>query len=481
MPTSFFFYDLETSGLEPRTDRVMQFAGQRTDLNMNPIGKPVNLLIKITPEVLPSPEAVLITGITPQMTLQDGMTEAEFLKYFYAEVFRSDTIFLGYNSVSFDDEFMRFMHYRNFYDAYAWQWRDNCSRWDMLNLVRMSRALRPDGIVWPKDDSNRPSNKLELLTEANNLAHDNAHDALNDVFATIALAKLIHEKQTGLFNYLLNIRGKSNVESLVTKAQPFVYTSSGFPTETFHTSVVVLLAPHKYKGSVLVYDLRYDPTPYLAMSVPEILNYLKRNDSSEARLPVKSLRYNSCPAIAPLGVINDDLTQDRLNLSLATVKKHWNILQPRKQKFEGKLQKAYQMLESQSDNQTPVIDDNLAVDSQLYDGLIADSDKPLMALVQSTPIESLVSLNLDFHDERLNKLLPLYIARNFPFSLDSDQRANWDKIVQKHLLDGGKNSRLAIYLANLQVLATANASDEKLFLLEELRLYAESLVPDVVS
>ena len=109
MAASFFFYDLETSGFNPRSARIMQFAGQRTDMDLKPIGEPVNCLIKLTPDVLPGPDAILVTGITPQKTLADGMTEAEFLRIFYEDVVKPDTIFTGFNNVRFDDEFMRFL------------------------------------------------------------------------------------------------------------------------------------------------------------------------------------------------------------------------------------------------------------------------------------------------------------------------------------------------------------------------------------
>ena len=203
----------------------MQFAGQRTNVEMEPIGDPVNILIKLTPDVLPDPEAVLLTGITPQSTQADGMTEAEFLKYFYDEIVTPDTCFLGYNTVRFDDEFMRFLHYRNFYDPYEWQWTNNCSRWDILDVVRMTRALRPEGIEWPMNDDGKPTNRLELLTKANNLDHYAAHDALSDVYATIAIAKLIRDKQQKLFEFLFDYRGKKKIQELVGADKPFVYSS----------------------------------------------------------------------------------------------------------------------------------------------------------------------------------------------------------------------------------------------------------------
>ena len=200
MESTFFFYDLETSGLDAREDRIMQFAGQRTDLELNPIGEPVNLLVTLPEDTLPSPEALMVTKITPLQTKLDGLTEKEFCDYVMTEVFTPNTIVTGYNSIHFDDEFMRFTFWRNFYDSYEWQWKDGRSRWDLLDVVRMTRALRPEGINWPFEDRKDletgevisvETNRLEHLSKANNIEHDHAHDALSEVFALIGVTKLI--------------------------------------------------------------------------------------------------------------------------------------------------------------------------------------------------------------------------------------------------------------------------------------------------
>ena len=211
---SFFFYDLETSGLNPRTDRIMQFAGQRTDMDLNPIGEPVNVLVKMTDDALPSPGAIMVTKITPQQTLADGITEAEFSKYVTEEIFTPETVAVGYNTVRFDDEFMRAVFWRNFYDPYEFEWKDGRSRWDMLDVVRLTRALRPEGINWPFTEDGKPTNRLELMTKLNGLSHEHAHDALSDVYATIAVAGLIREKQPELFKFLFSIRNKNDVKKI---------------------------------------------------------------------------------------------------------------------------------------------------------------------------------------------------------------------------------------------------------------------------
>ena len=268
---SFFFYDLETTGFSARSERIMQFAGQRTDMNLQPIGKPLNYFIKLTPDVLPGPDAVLVTGITPQQTLAEGITEAEFLKIFYEEAVQSDTIFVGFNTVRFDDEFMRFLMYRNFYDAYEWEWKDGRSRWDLLDMVRMMRALRPEGIEWPFAPDGKPANRLEMLAQVNKLDHSKAHDALSDVEVTIALAKLVKEKQPDLFEYLLNVRDKKKAEALVMKGEPFVYTTGRYPSQYLHTSAAVFFAKHPQSGQVLVYDLRFNPEEFINMTVDELV------------------------------------------------------------------------------------------------------------------------------------------------------------------------------------------------------------------
>ncbi len=304
MKQTLFFYDLETSGFSPRSARIMQFAGQRTDLNLKAIGDPHNVLIKLTDEVLPDPDAILVTGISPQQTRADGLTEAEFLKLFQAEIATPGTIFVGYNSVRFDDEFMRFLQYRNFYDAYEWQYKDGRGRWDLLDVTRMMRALRPKGLKWPVDTSGKASNRLELLTNINNLEHSNAHDAMGDVLATIDLARLIRQHQPKFFNYLLELRDKQSVARVVNSGQPFVYTSGKYPSEFEKTTVVSVLAPHpNRKDAVLVYDLRHDPAPFLKLSTSQLVEAWRWQANPEAlRLPVKTLQFNRCPAVAPLTV-----------------------------------------------------------------------------------------------------------------------------------------------------------------------------------
>ena len=477
MAASFFFYDLETSGLSAGESRVMQFAGQRTDENLEPVGEPVNVFIKLASDVLPSPEAVLLTGITPQQTLTDGLTEAEFLKYFYDEVVQPNTTFLGFNSVRFDDEFMRYLHYRNFYDPYEWHWRDGCSRWDILDLVRMTRALRPAGIEWPFSEDGKPTNRLEMLTKLNGLKHAHAHDALSDVYATIDVTKLIRDRQPDLYRYLFESRGKQKSSELVLGGKPFVYTSGRYPSDTLSTSAAVLLADHPEEASGIVFDLRFDPLDYAALTVDEIVKVWRYDPHAKpTRKPVKTLKYNRCPAIAPLGVMNKPDVEARLQLDMATVAQHYAALKSVHVELAGKVLAAQKVLDTE--RKAAYKDRTQPVNLRLYDGFMAAGDKSLMASIRQAKPAELDGYLGKLRDERLIELLPLYKARNYPRALTSDERAVWDAHCAAAIFDGGSNSPLAQYFGNLKELGkTSGVTDNQRYLLEELQLYGESIMP----
>lgn len=476
--SSFFFYDLETSGVNPREARIMQFAGQRTDLNLQPIGEPHNYLIALTEDVVPEPDAILITGITPQKSIAEGLSEAQFLQIFHAEIATPDTIFVGFNSVRFDDEFMRFLHYRNFYDPYEWQWKDGRSRWDLLDVIRMTRALRPDGIKWPFASNGKPTNRLEFLTAVNKLDHSHAHDALNDVQATLAVARLIQQKQPKLFDFLLTLRDKKAIADIVLSGQPFVYTSGKYPSEFEKTTVVATISEHPNRaGAALVYDLRHDPTPFLDLSAQKLVDCWRWNkDRTELELPVKTLQFNRCPAVAPLAVLDID-SQQRLSLDKPTLQKHLEKLRSHK-KFVPTLFEALKMMDELQ--QARLLEDEAEVDTKLYESFFNDQDKTKMSLVRAAEGDDLKNLEVTFHDQRLQLLLPLYKARNFPASLTPSEREIWQQFRDRKLYGGKENSRLAHFFKRLSELELQGGlTKEQTYLLEELNLYGQSLMPSL--
>lgn len=474
MAFSFYFYDLETSGFNPRSARIMQFAGQRADANLKAVGKSHNCLITLTEDVVPDPDAILITGITPQQTRAEGMTEAEFLKFFHEEVATPDTVFVGFNNVRFDDEFMRYLHYRNFYDPYEWQWQDGRGRWDLLDVVRMTRALRPDSIVWPFDSTGKPSNRLELLTSVNKLDHSKAHDALSDVNASLAVARLIRNKQPKLFDFLLGMRDKKRVSQLVYAGQPFLYASGKYDSQWEKTTAVAVLAGHPERQGVFVYDLRYDPEKFISLTPAELAKaWLRRRDEPGPRLPVKTLLFNRCPAIAPLTVL-DKASSERLALNPDAINQQFKKLQA--SNLAPAVMAAWELLDKKQ--QAKFLVDELDVDAQLYEGFFSEADRTKMSIVRAAEVDELANLSVSFKDQRLEALLPLYKARNFPQALTNDERGIWDRFKERKLLGGKEASRLARYFERISELnARTDLNDQQRYLLEELALYGESVMP----
>lgn len=446
MAKTFFFYDLETSGLNQRADRIMQFAGQRTDMDLNPLGEPVNILVKMTEDALPSPQAIMVTKITPQQTLADGIKEAEFCRVITEEIFVPNTIAVGYNTVRFDDEFMRAILWRNFYDPYEWEWKDGRSRWDMLDVVRLTRALRPEGINWPVTEDGRATNRLELLTKLNGLEHAHAHDALSDVYATIAVARLIKEKQPRLFEYLLKMRDKREVMRLINleTPRPVVYASGRYASEHNKTTVVFPIAPGR-NGNVLVYDLRYN------------LEELMGDDESKWYPVVKELCYNKCPAVAPLAVLDEADGWGKIQLSKEQVENNLQVL-VRHPEFAEQMRTKNEALR----DFPPAIEPEQA----LYDGFLDETDRVKVAAVRNAEPMKLADFHPDFHDPRLSELLLHYKGRNYPETLDENEMLKWKEYRRRRI-----ERQAPKFMSELQ----SNYQRDE-YVAEELRLYFENIV-----
>ncbi|MEM6997480.1 MAG: exodeoxyribonuclease I [Patescibacteria group bacterium] len=472
---TFYFYDLETSGVSPAISRVMQFAGQRTDQDLNPIGEPDNVLVRLDEDIIPDPFAVLTHRITPQMTKADGITEREFIAWFHSEVATEKTVMVGYNNIRFDDEFMRFTSYRNFHDPYEWHWKDGRGRWDLLDVMRMTRALRPDGIEWPFTSEGKPTVALEKMTAVNNIEHTEAHRADSDVYATIEMARLLKKTQPKLFEYLHSMREKNAVLRLVEQGEPFVYTSGRYVSEHEKTTVVTSIGYHpEIKGSLLVYDLRQDPEDFSDLSAEKLSEriFVPRGSDLQ-RLPVKTLAANKCPAVAPLSVL-DDRSQERLAIDMGVIEA--NLKKLKNSDLTDRIREAFSIRFTAQ--QPPMLTDIQAVDGLLYSGgFMTDRDKSLMAKVRSS--DDLLETTYDFADSRLDPLLELYTYRNYHTELTSAQIDAWESYRKTKFTSGGDNSELAAFSAQFQKASELAASDkEKQYLLEELKLYVESIMPE---
>lgn len=427
---TFYWHDYETWGAQPAVDRPAQFAGLRTDWDFNPIGEPLVIYAQPADDFLPQPEACLITGITPQIASERGAPEADFFRFIHEELARPGTCALGYNSLRFDDEVTRYGLYRNFFDPYAREWKNGNSRWDMIDVVRLTRALRPEGINWPEKEPGVTSFRLEDLTAANDIEHSGAHDALADVRATIALARLLRERQGRLYEFALNNRDKHKLAAQlnVRAGNPVLHVSARYPARLGCIAAVVPLAMHpSNRNGVIVYDLRTDPTPLLQMSAEQIRArlYTASADLPEGveRIPLKVVHVNRSPVIVPMGTITD-AAREQWQMDAASEQHHLAVLRG----APGLAAKLAEVFDA-SDRFPPQTDP----DRDLYGGFLSDEDRRRCDIVRRSAPEELARLSLGFDASKLQELLFRYRARNWPHTLDREERVRWEEFRLERL------------------------------------------------
>jgi len=465
---TFLFHDYETFGKSPSLDRPAQFAAIRTDAEFNIIGEPEVFFCKPADDYLPQPEAVMITGITPQHGLAQGMNEADFAKRIHGLFSVPKTCVVGYNNVRFDDEVTRNIFYRNFYDPYAWSWQHDNSRWDLLDVMRACYALRPDGIVWPENDDGLPSFRLEHLTKANGIEHANAHDAMADVYATIAMAQLVRTRQPKLFDYLYSFRHKQKLITLIDVPQmkPLVHVSGMFGALRGNTSWIAPLAWHpENRNAVIMVDLAGDVSPLLELDADALRErlYTPKAQLTDAAVPVKLVHLNKCPVLAQANTLRPE-DAERLGIDRQHCLNNLKLLRDNPQVRE-------KVVAIYAEAEPFVPSDN--VDAQLYNGFFSDADRAAMKIVLQTDPQNLPALDISFVDPRIEKLLFNYRARNYPGTLDEAEQQRW----LNHRREVFSADYLQRWAQELEMLYNQYEGDkEKTALIKALYQYAQEIV-----
>lgn len=474
---TFFWHDYETFGRVPRRDRPAQFAGLRTDAELNEIGAPLMVYCQPAPDFLPDPEACLLTGILPQTCLEQGVPEHAFAAQIEAALAEPGTVGVGYNSIRFDDEVTRHLFWRNLIDPYAREWQNECGRWDLLDVVRCAYALRPEGIQWPKHEDGRPSFKLEHLTAANGLAHEAAHDALSDVRATIALAKLLKTAQPKLFEFCLKLRKKDAVWAEIGVGRPFLHISGMYGPERGCLALVWPLAPHpSNKNELIVWDLASDPTELLTLNASEIRArlFVKQDDLPEGqtRLPIKTIHINKSPVlIGNLKTLSPAMAE-RWGMDVAQGLKHAQLLVEKGRLLDGLWGDVYKR------EAAPAAPD---VDEDLYGGFVGPEDRRalqrLLAMSPEQMTQRAAEGKLSFNDARLDELVFRYRARNWPESLSAAEQERWQAHCAKRLHEGeGGLPTVTAFFDQLDQL-NETADERGQDLLAALYDYAEQIAP----
>ncbi|GAD89810.1 MULTISPECIES: exodeoxyribonuclease I [Vibrio] len=465
--STFFFFDYETWGVNPAKDRPCQFAGVRTDADLNVIGEPLVIYCRPPADYLPNPEAALVTGITPQKAMQEGLSEPEFITAIHNEMSRPNTCTLGYNSVRFDDEVTRYTCYRNFIEPYEWSYKNGNSRWDLLDVMRACHALRPEGINWPENDDGNTSFRLEHLSVANGIEHSNAHDAMADVYATIELAKKVKQFQPKLFDFFFKHRGKQKLNALVdiVTMNPLVHVSGMLSNEHLKATLIAPIGWTPTKALIAI-DLTQDISPLIELSADQIKQrlYTRRSELAEGELPipVKLVHLNKCPILAPLGVLTAEAEQrTQLNREQCIQTQHRLLQHP---EIREKLDAVF--------SQNREYAANNKVDEQLYDGFFSPADKAQMRIIREAEPEVLGALDIQVSDPRIMPLLFNYRARNFFHTLTDQEQKQWLRQCRDMF-----ENELPNYMLNLENLGSQYQDDEqKMKILKAVYHYVQKLV-----
>jgi exodeoxyribonuclease-1 len=474
MSFSFFWHDYETFGRVPRRDAPAQFAGLRTDADLNLVGEPVMVHCQPPTDRLPDPESCLLTGILPQDCLRLGLPEQAFAAAIERELARPGTVGVGYNSIRFDDEVTRHLFWRNLIDPYAREWRNDCGRWDLLDLVRCAWALRPDGMEWPLNGEGRPSFRLEHLTAANGVAHEAAHDALSDVRATLAMARLLKARQQRLWDYGLTLRHKATVQAVLAAGRPVLHVSGRYPVDRGCMAIVWPFASHPLnRNEVIVWDLAHDPAELMTLDAAAIRArlFVRREELPEGaeRLPIKTIHLNRSPIVIRNLDTLDDARAERFGIDKAQAWRHAETAARIGGEMAGVWAEVYRR-----EGPTAPVD----VDEDLYGGFLDDADRGRLERLRALTPTDLARQRPVFKDGRLEELLFRYRARNFPDTLDAEERARWEQHRRERLHEGRDGGpTLAAFLDRIDELGeTADERGQEL--LGALADWASEIAPD---
>lgn len=472
---SFFWHDYETFGRVPRRDRPAQFAGVRTDADLNEIDAPVMLYCQPPLDALPDPEACLLTGITPQHCAEQGVAEHAFAAAIEAQLARPGTVGVGYNSIRFDDEVTRFLFWRNLIDPYAREWQNGCGRWDLLDVVRAARALRPEGIEWPTHDDGKPSFKLEHLSAANGLAHDAAHDALSDVRATIAVARLVKQHQPRLWDFCLKLRRKDAVFAEIGGQRPFLHVSGMYAAERGCVAVVWPLAPHPTnKNELIVWDLGADPEELMALDAATMRErmFTRSEDLPEGvtRLPIKTIHLNKSPVVVGNLKALSPAMAERWGVDLAQAAGRAEAAAKASAALAGVWSEVFER---------PKPTQPVDVDEDLYGGFVGNADRGRLQRLRELLPEQLAVKRTGFDDARLEEIVFRYRARNFPETLAADERERWEQHRAARLHGGeGGHTTVEAFFEHIDALSES-ADDAGQEILSALYDWAEQIAPEI--
>ncbi len=413
MQNSYLFYDIETSGLNKCFDQALQFAAIRTDLELNELERH-EILIKLNPDTVPSPQAILVHQLTFEQ-LKTGMCEYEAMLEIHRLFNTPGTITVGYNTLGFDDELLRFSFYRNLLTPYTHQYANNCGRMDLYPITVMYYLFQPDGITWPKI-AEKITLKLEHLNSHNELVSGKAHDAMTDVTAALALARLLRKTRKmwdylcGYFNKKIALERLANLTFVFSGYRQALLFDGSFGGEKFYQCPVLDLGMHNHYTNQSLW-LQLD-SPHLAETTL---------DSIAKTTFVYRKRFAEQPLLLPLSKRFDKyLSDNRRKLIASNV--DWLQRNPQILGEIIRYHKEYKYPE--------VL--NLDVDAALYqNGFLKDTELQLCNRFHLASLSEKVELIKHFTNPNLRIQAIRILGRNYPEALSANYRQEFVNYLNK--------------------------------------------------
>lgn len=496
---SFYFHDYETFGTDPQTSQCTQFAGIRTDENLNIIdGSELNIFCYPREDQLPSPMACLVTHMTPQRILKQDpkviFNEYDFARIIEKEMSIPNTCNIGYNSISFDDECTRNVLYRNFFNPYNREFKNGCSRADGLNIIMLVSILNPNIINFPyskdKDGNVLKDNygnhllsfKLEELSKSNGIIHENAHDALSDVRALIGIMKIIKDNDPELWDYAINLRFKKNVSELLKEFtdsdKPFLHASSFYGKVNNNFSVVKKIGFDRVNANkIYVFDLLCNPEILLSSAEEIKKNLFSKSEEltemNAERAGIKNIVINKMPMLCGLNKIKERAKEMGLVEKSELIKT--NLQKLKKIESEINIQEKLDIIFTT--NFPPQTD----VDCMIYSGFASGCDSNMIGKVHACLNNNFDFSQIRFEEGKYSVLLERFIMRNFPHLASPEIVSNWNNYINYKLFNENSNAEYNVFRFKEEMDRVSkefvNDSD-KMILINELYEYFESRFPN---
>ncbi len=416
---SFVVYDVETTGLTKRFDQILQFAATLTDSELN-VTDQFKIRCCLMPHVVPSPEAMYVTGLRIEQLLDTSLPSHYEMVTEVRGILESwsPTLFLGFNSLSFDEEFLRQAFYQCLYSPFLTNTRGN-GRADVLNLCRITASLRPDVIKPAMDENGRITFKLKALAEANDVVVPLSHNATADVSTTLALCKIIRNRAPDIWSQFLKFSRKDSVESFITEEDAFLLSDT--LGNECRTRVVTPIGRHS-ELPIRHYclDLSSDIDALRKMSIGELIDLCKGAAQS-----ILTVRTNAAPILWPLY----DAAQEHLAPFEDESEVLKRVAQIREDRpFLERIRNAAQAAE-------PVYPQSVIVEEQIYQrGFPTPEDEVIMRRFHDASWEKRAVLCRQLNDDRYRQLARRLVFFERPDLLTAEQFAAVNAGMRERLM-----------------------------------------------